>query len=71
MCDPSADLLLNVRIGFLQQGSSLAKWCAENKVSRQWATVVLSGQRNGPAAKKLRERLIRAALWRESTAYAM
>lgn len=61
MGDPSADLLLQARIGFLQQGSSLAKWCSENKITRQWATAVLTGRRNGPAAKTLREKIIVAA----------
>lgn len=66
MSDPSADLLLQVRIGFLQQGNSLAKWCSENNVKRQWATAALTGRRNGPAARELRERIISAATGRRA-----
>jgi hypothetical protein len=55
------DALLQVRVGFLKQGTTFHKWCQENNITRQWATAALTGRRNGPAAKTLRERIIRAA----------
>lgn len=61
MDNPSRDLLVKVRIGFLQQGGSLAKWCHENGVTRQWATAALTGVRNGRAARALRARIVEAA----------
>lgn len=58
---PSSELLLQVRIGFLQQGVSFAKWCEESGISRQWATSALLGLRDGPAARRLREKIIAAS----------
>jgi len=62
---PSKELLVLVRAGFVQQNTSLAKWCAENSVSRQWATAVLIGSRNGPKASGLREKILNVATRRE------
>ncbi len=62
----SCDLLIQVRIGFLQQGISFAKWCAANGVGRQWATAALTGKRNGPAAQELRTRIIMASITKEA-----
>jgi hypothetical protein len=58
---PSFDLLRTVRAGFIQQGTSLAKWCTEQGISRQWATASLAGIRKGPAARTLAARLVKAA----------
>jgi len=58
---PSIQLLRSVRVGFIQQGTSLTKWCQHNGVSRQWATAVLLGKRNGNTAQLLRSRLIDAS----------
>lgn len=57
----SRRLLYDVRSGFIQQGKSLSKWCAEEGVCRQYATAVIVGQRNGPAAKALRSRIVAAS----------
>ena len=57
MPSPSPELLRTVRGSLVQQGSSLTKWCETNGISRQWATAVLIGRRDGPAARALRDRL--------------
>ena len=58
---PSPELLQRVRGALVAQGTSLAKWCKENRVGRQWATAVLLGDRDGPAARELRSRIVAAA----------
>lgn len=58
MTDASPDLLRQVRARLVQQGTSLSKWCSENGIKRQWATAVLVGRRNGPAARAMRDRLV-------------
>lgn len=60
MDEASTELVRIVRGALIQQGSSLAKWCAENGIKRQWATAVLSGRRDGPAARALRSKLVDA-----------
>lgn len=54
-------LLLNVRAGFVAQGTSLAGWCRANGVRRQNAEKALRGSWTGPGAQKLVARLIGAA----------
>lgn len=61
MSEPSLELLRQVRAGFLLQGSSLAKWCAENGLSRQWVCASLTGMRRGPAAKAIMHRAVNKA----------
>lgn len=58
---PSTELLHAVRGAFVAQGTSLAKWCSQNDVRRQWATAALTGLRDGPAARELREKIIASA----------
>ena len=58
---PSPELLIRVRAAFVEQGSSFAKWCLENKISRQWAAAALTGRRDGPRARELRAKIIKAA----------
>lgn len=65
---PSSVLLQAVRGAFVQQGTSLAKWCLENSVTRQYASAVLTGGRNGPSAQKLRLKIIRAAFAKQRAA---
>lgn len=50
-----------VKIGFLRQGTSLIKFCAENGIDRTHAFRVLKDQRTGEAAQKLKQRLIDAS----------
>ena len=54
-------LYLNVRAGFVVQGTSLASWCRANDIRRQNAEKALRGTWTGPGAQKLYARLIEAA----------
>lgn len=58
---PPESLYPSVRAAFIQQGSSLNRWCSENGVNRVVATYALTGKRNGPAAKALVRRIEAAA----------
>lgn len=60
--EPGPSILLKVRAGFTLQGTTLAQWCAEHRVSRTYAIQCLTGKRRGPAALALRYRLLTAAL---------
>ncbi len=59
--EPGHELHAHVRAGFVAQRTSLYRWCADHGVRRTTADKVLRGERNGPIAKALRQRLIRAA----------
>ena len=54
------DLLLQVRLGLLRQGSSLNAWCAARKLPRSTAHRALTGERKGPASEAIRAQLIAA-----------
>lgn len=54
-------LYLAVRAGFIARGTSLARWCAENQISRQNMRTCLLGAWDGPKAKRLRDQAIKAA----------
>lgn len=58
---PGADLLRQVRAGFVAQGTSYTRWCRENGVLRANANQALIGAWDGPKAKKLRRRIIEAS----------
>lgn len=58
---PSPELYAQVRAAFIAAGSSLNAWCLANGEHRQAARAVLLGERNGPEAQSLRERLLIAA----------
>jgi len=58
---PSKDLLAKVRAGFVAQGTSLNRWCAEHGVLYPNARQVLIGTWNGPKGQDLRLRLVEAA----------
>jgi hypothetical protein len=68
MVAASPELLRSVRAGFIQQGLSLTKWCVANEIKRQWATAVLIGRRDGPAARAMRSQIIAAAFRTSSAA---
>jgi hypothetical protein len=59
---PDRSMLDVVQIEFACKGTTLSRWCKENGVTRQWATAVLRGDRNGPRAIELRKRIWKAAL---------
>lgn len=54
-------LYLRVRLGFLQQETTLSRWCRENELTRQYVEKCLKFQRNGIAAHRLRNRVVEAA----------
>lgn len=58
---PSRGLHLNVRAGFVAQGSSLARWCRQHGIRRQNAEKALLGVWTGPGARQLCARLVEAA----------
>ncbi len=58
---PGNDLYVAVRAGLVAKGESLNRWCKRNGIHRQYATKSLKGESNGPKARAIRRRLIRAA----------
>jgi hypothetical protein len=59
MSQTNYPLLNSAKSQLVLQGSSLAEWCEENRLTRQWVTAVLRGDRNGPTARKLRLKIIK------------
>jgi gp16 family phage-associated protein len=49
----SQQLYRTVRGALIENGQSLNQWCQNNGLTRQWVTLVLKGQRKGPAAEKI------------------
>jgi hypothetical protein len=60
---PGRELYREVLAGFVRQGSSLSRWCQDQKpkVTRSNAQAALFGHWSGPGAAKLCDRLIEAA----------
>ena len=58
---PGPNLYLNVRAGFVQQGTSLTSWCRERGINASNARAALAGAWNGPKGSQLREDLIKAS----------
>ena len=58
---PGRALHLNVRAGFVAQGTSLGRWCRDHGIRRQNAEKALNGVWTGPGARKLCARLVEAA----------
>lgn len=61
MLSPSKNLLIAVRAGLVAQGSTLTRWCKQEKVSRRVAYRALLGERRTPAAEALVKLLAQAA----------
>lgn len=59
--DPSLDLHRQVRAGFVSQGTSLKRWCLDQKITPSNARDALIGRWNGPKGLALRKRLIKAS----------
>lgn len=53
-------LLLQVRMAFMAQGTSLHRWCSEMGVDRSYAAKAVSGTYTFPAAKTLKKRILAA-----------
>lgn len=58
---PGPELYAQVRAGFVRRGLSLHRWCLNNGVTRQNATLALLGGWRGPKAKALLRRIVKAA----------
>jgi len=58
---PSQKLYLEVRAGFVTQGTTLTGWCRQHEVNPTNARAALAGIWNGPKGKKLRAELIKAS----------
>ncbi len=58
---PGKQLRNSVRAGFVDQGSSLAEYCKNNRICNSNANKVLLGKWNGKKAADLRFKLITAA----------
>ncbi len=58
---PGPNLYAQVRAGFVRQGTSFHRWCLDNDVTRQNATLALLGGWRGPKARALLRRIVRAA----------
>lgn len=53
--------LVQVRAGFVAQGTSLHAWCKQNGIDTQNARKALTGQWTGPKASLLCARLVAAS----------
>ena len=58
---PSLDLHLQVRAGFVAQGTSLKAWCREHEITPSNARDALIGRWNGPKGKALRAKVVKAS----------
>ena len=64
--DPGLDLYLRIRSGFVRQGTTFGAWCRERGINRSNARQAVVGSWNGPKARALRQRLIKAARIQEA-----
>lgn len=55
------ELFLEIKAGFVRQGTSFTQWCRENDVDRQNARVAILGGWRGPKASALIEKITKAA----------
>ena len=61
MQEPSEELLRNVRIGFIGQGTSMHKWCLENDFNYKNVHKLLRGTWDGEKAKEWRKLIVEAS----------
>lgn len=55
---PGKELLLQVRIEFIKQGTSLTRWCTEQGVSHSYAHQALTGKYSYPAILAFRKKIL-------------
>lgn len=55
------ELVRAVRAGFVTRGTTYSAWCKKNKVNRSNCTQALTGAWDGPKARDLRSRVLRAS----------
>jgi len=58
---PGPDLISAVRAGLTMRHTSLERWCRGQGIQSTSARMALAGSWNGPKARRLRRRLLRAA----------
>lgn len=58
---PGKDLMLQVRAGFISQGTTLTEWCRENGSHISNVRNALFGTWNGPKGRAMRQRVVKAA----------
>jgi hypothetical protein len=58
---PSKALVLAVRAGFIQKGTTLTAWCKANRINTSNARVALIGAWDGPKGAKLRAKIVKAS----------
>jgi hypothetical protein len=59
--EPSRDLLRKVKAHFILEGTTLTAWCRDNGINMPNAREALMGTWDGPAGRRLRERLCHVA----------
>lgn len=62
--EPSIQLAREVRAAFVLKGTTLKGWCNENNMHFSNARNCLVGSWNGPAAQRLRARILKASEWK-------
>lgn len=63
---PSVQLAREVRAAFILKGTTLKAWCRANNTHFSNARNCLVGSWDGPAARKMRARLIKDSGWKEA-----
>ena len=64
----SPDLYQAVRAGFVNQGTSLNKWCIANKERRQTVEKALKGERSSKKSNSIVEKVVAEAFGLEGNA---
>ena len=59
--EPSLELARQVRAAFILKGTTLKGWCTKENMHFSNARNALVGSWNGPAAKALRVRIVKAS----------
>lgn len=58
---PSKELMRDVRIGFIKQGTTFTNWCNRHDIHGPSARAAVIGSWDGPKGRALRARVVRAA----------
>lgn len=66
MPEPSVQLAREVRAAFVLKGTTLKAWCRQNNMHFSNARTCLTGAWDGPAARRLRARILKDCGWKQS-----
>lgn len=58
---PSKDLMRDVRIGFIKQGTTFTDWCRRHSIHGPSARAAVIGSWDGPKGRAMRARVVRAS----------